>query len=150
MGAAGDAAVAAPTAATTTTPEVLLSVPAELHKVVGGAQHLVARGAFSVAIVSAAGEQRIEARVGDVAWPLSKALPALKAADAIFSFGLEHVRTEYLIVVLEPGAQDGRLGAGAHGHALSATGTRDTQQQPRTTQRNTTQHRHARRRAGGR
>jgi hypothetical protein len=51
---------------------------------------------------------RVEAAVSSkqarVAFPLGKHLPALKAAATIYSFALEHVRTEYYILVLPAGA----------------------------------------------
>lgn len=87
--------------------EVLVSVPyAELHKVQNNVQQLLQPGTFSVYITtSAKGEQTVEAAVADFSWPLGKHLPALKAADSIYSFALEHTRAEYLIVVLPKGTQ---------------------------------------------
>lgn len=89
--------------------DILVSVPnAELHKVVQNVQQLLQHGTFSVAITTpAAGappeEQRVEAAVGDFSWPLGKYLPALKAAGGIYSFALQHTKSEYLIVVLPNG-----------------------------------------------
>jgi len=46
-------------------------------------------------------EQRVEAAVGDVAWPLGKHLPALKAAQNIYSF--LSTRAVYYCLILPPG-----------------------------------------------
>lgn len=88
--------------------EILVSVPgAELHKVVQNVQQLLQIGAFTIGISSpvagANSEQMVEASVGDFTWPLGKHLPALKAADCIYSFALQHTKSEYLIVVLPAG-----------------------------------------------
>ncbi|WIA11726.1 hypothetical protein OEZ85_011821 [Tetradesmus obliquus] len=98
--------------------EVLVSVPgAELHKVENNVQTLLAAGEFTVQLVgpdaaaaAASGasvdpqQLRVEAAVSSkqarVAFPLGKHLPALKAAGTIYSFALEHVRTEYYILIL--------------------------------------------------
>jgi hypothetical protein len=95
--------------------DVLVSVPlAELHKVVQNTQQLLQHGTFTVSITtpgigSPPEAGRIEAGVGDFRWPLGKHLPALKAADGIYSFALEHTKAEYLIVVLPKGELDKRL-----------------------------------------
>lgn len=70
-------------------------------------QTLLVEGDFTVAIVSTvpAQEQRVEAAVGDVAWPLGKHLPALKAAPNIYSFALEHTRAVYYCLILPAGRQ---------------------------------------------
>lgn len=92
--------------------DVLVSVPlAELHKVVQNTQQLLQHGTFTVSITTPeAGSPpeagRIEAGVGDFTWPLGKHLPALKAADGIYSFALEHTKAEYLIVVLPKSESD--------------------------------------------
>jgi hypothetical protein len=94
--------------------DILVSVPnAELHKVVENVQQLLQHGTFAVAITSPeAGappeQQKVEAQVGDFRWPLGKHLPALKAAEGIYSFALAHTKAEYLIVVLPKGTHCGR------------------------------------------
>lgn len=94
--------------------DVLVSVPnAELHKVEHNVQQLLQHGTFAVAITSPeAGappeQQKVEAQVGDFRWPLGKHLPALKAAEGIYSFALAHTKAEYLIVVLPKGTHCGR------------------------------------------
>lgn len=96
----------------------MVSVPgAELHKVENNVQTVLAAGEFTVQLVgpdaaaaAASGasvdpqQLRVEAAVSSkqarVAFPLGKHLPALKAAGTIYSFALEHVRTEYYILIL--------------------------------------------------
>jgi hypothetical protein len=62
-------------------------------------------GTFSISIVSPSPgappeQQRVEAGVDAATWPLGQHLPALKAASTIYSFALEHTKSEYLIVIL--------------------------------------------------
>eukprot|EP00878_Enallax_costatus_P020376 GHUV01021533.1.p1 GENE.GHUV01021533.1~~GHUV01021533.1.p1 ORF type:complete len:408 (+),score=149.45 GHUV01021533.1:217-1440(+) len=87
--------------------EVLLTVPhAQLHKVQNSVQTLLVEGDFTVAIVGTGkelNEQRVEAAVAQVAWPLGKHLPALKAAATIYSFALEDTRDVYYILILPAG-----------------------------------------------
>lgn len=90
------------------TTDVLVSVPnAELHKVVNNVQTLLQHGAFSVSISTPAADSTeeglVQAAVGGIAWPLGKHLPALKAAEGIYSFALAHTKAKYLIVVLPKG-----------------------------------------------
>jgi hypothetical protein len=93
------------------TTDILVSVPnAELHKVVNNSQQLLQHGPFTVSISTPAPNSPpdqgiVEAAVGVVHWPLGKHLPALKAADGIYSFALAHTKAEYLIVVLPKGVQ---------------------------------------------
>lgn len=85
-------------------------------------QTVLAAGEFTVQLVgpdaaaaAASGasvdpqQLRVEAAVSSkqarVAFPLGKHLPALKAAGTIYSFALEHVRTEYYILILPAGAR---------------------------------------------
>lgn len=93
--------------------DILVSVPnAQLHKVEQNMQQLLQHGTFTVSITSPeAGappeQQKVEAGVGAFTWPLGKHLPALKAANGIYSFALAHTKAEYLIVILPPGQQQG-------------------------------------------
>jgi hypothetical protein len=95
--------------------DVLLNVPhAQLHKVENNVQTLLVEGDFTVAIVGTGKdlkEQRVEAAVAQVAWPLGKHLPALKAASTIFSFALEDTKAVYYILILPKGTQPAVLEA---------------------------------------
>jgi hypothetical protein len=74
-------------------------------QVANGVQVLLAVGTFSVALVPAEkiGDTRVEAAVDNVRWVLGKHLPALKAAETIYSFGLEETRSVYYCLVLPTG-----------------------------------------------
>ena len=68
-------------------------------------QSLLASGTFSISLIPGAkpDEKQVEARVNGTAWLLGKHLPALKAADTIYSFGLEHTRAIYYCLMLPAG-----------------------------------------------
>lgn len=76
--------------------------PPPATQVEGGTQRLVASGPFSVAVSGSGAAAAVEAAVGAARWALSKSLPALKAAPAIYSFGLGHTRSVYYILILPP------------------------------------------------
>jgi hypothetical protein len=74
------------------------------------AQRLLTTGPFMVSILGDPSHpegQKIQAAVGSTTWLLGKHLPALKAADTIYSFGLEQSRTTYYCLVLPSGGWPG-------------------------------------------
>lgn len=54
---------------------------------------------FSIASSNASS---LSTQVADVAWPIGKHLPALKAAANIYSFAVEGTRDVYLCLILPP------------------------------------------------